>query len=56
MPLVQGDGAGVSHGQKTLITWVVIILLIAYLANVNLGQLVHNFMHSLQTIHNSNAH
>jgi hypothetical protein len=45
-----------SHGQKTLLIWVVIIVLIAYMANVNLGHLVSSFMNSLQQIHNSNAH
>jgi uncharacterized membrane protein YgaE (UPF0421/DUF939 family) len=56
MPLVQRDGAGMSPGQKSLLMWVVIILFVAYLANVNLGHLLSSFMTSIQTIHNSNAH
>ena len=45
-----------SPGMKSLLLWAVIILFVAYLANVNLGHLVSNFMTSVQTIHNSNAH
>jgi hypothetical protein len=45
-----------SSGQKSLLTWVAIILLVAYLANINLAQVGGNLMHSVQQIHNSNAH
>ncbi len=45
-----------SHGQKSFLMWVAIILFVAYLADVNLGSLFGNAMHSLQTIHNQNAH
>ena len=45
-----------SDGQKKFLIWVGIILLVAYLADVKLGSLIGNAMHSLQTIHNQNAH
>jgi hypothetical protein len=45
-----------SSGQKNLVTWCALILLVAYLANVNPGQLIGSLFHSLQVIHNQNAH
>ncbi len=44
-----------SHGQKTLLTWVVIILLIAYLGNINVGAFVSSVLHAAQTVHQSNT-
>jgi FtsH-binding integral membrane protein len=45
-----------SSGQKSFLMWVAIILFVAYLANINLGHAAGNFLNSVQTIHNSNAH
>lgn len=45
-----------SHGQKTFLTWVAIILFLAYLANINLGNFIGGLLQAAQHVHNSNAH
>lgn len=45
-----------SHGQKTLLLWAAIILIIAYVANVNLGQAVTSILHAAQQAHQANSH
>lgn len=45
-----------SHGQKTLLLWAVIIGLIAYAADINLDHVISGFFSALQQMHNSNAH
>ena len=45
-----------SPGQKSFLIWVAIILFVAYLGDINVGHVVGNFMNSIQTIHNQNAH
>lgn len=44
-----------SPGQKTLLTWVVIILIIAYLGNVNVGHFISSVLQAAQSVHNSNT-
>lgn len=45
-----------SEGQRNLLMWVGIILFLCYLAGVNPVQVLGNFGHSAQQIHNSNSH
>ena len=45
-----------SPGQKTLLIWVAIIVLIAYCGDINVGHVISGFLNGLQQIHNSNAH
>lgn len=44
-----------SHGQRTFLIWTAIILLICYLANVNLGHFITGLIQAAQHVHNSNA-
>jgi hypothetical protein len=45
-----------SGGQKTVLIWVVIIGLIAYAADINVGHVISSFFAALQSMHNANAH
>lgn len=38
---------------KQVILWAVIIIIIAYLFNINPAQIVNDIVHAAQTVHNS---
>jgi uncharacterized membrane protein YobD (UPF0266 family) len=44
------------HGQKQVLIWVVIIGVIAYAANINVGHFITGVLNALQSMHNANAH
>jgi hypothetical protein len=45
-----------SDGMKKALLWLTIILLVAYLGNINLAGLAQGLIHAAQQVHNSNAH
>lgn len=45
-----------SNGQRSILIWVALILLAAYLMGVNVALLINSIMHALQSVHNANAH
>lgn len=45
-----------SGGQRSFLTWVVIILIVSYLLGINVAAFVTSVLHAAQTVHNTNAH
>lgn len=44
-----------SGGQKSLLLWAAIILLVAYLAGINLADFVTGIIHAAQSVHQSSV-
>lgn len=45
-----------SELQKSIVLWLAVILVIAYLLNINIFDVLSSIGHALQQVHNSNAH